>query len=399
MNGDLEPDLVATATCDDAQVGQTKWLVYLNQGTGFATTAIDFALPPSLPSTNCVSTSIFDVNGDLLPDFVETSLCTDVTVGTTRWMVYPNQKTGFAPSSVSYALPPGFSAGAFASTYATSSSCSGGKNAPAFQILDVNGDAFLDFVMLASCTDATIGTSAWQVFLGGASGASQTSSSFALPTTPTVTSGAFDALAGNLSCTSTVTRPTFGLLDFDLDGKPDLVVTQQCDDATVGTTSWQWYRNGGTGFAPSAASIALPVIAEAPAGSFAGLTGSGQCANGAGAPTYVLADIDGDRVLDMVVTRDCADALTGVSYWTVFPSASGAGFTSPGNKLQLPEALGASSSAPAGLSGTSSCSPPARPSYTTTYLSGTSLQIVLTAVCNDPTVGDSRWLVFPASCP
>jgi hypothetical protein len=379
-------------------VGQTEWLVYINDRSGFTTTPIDFALPPPPSSASCATTAIFDVNGDLLPDYVETTLCTDPTVGTSRWLVYLNEKTGFAQTSVAYALPPGFSAGAFASTSASSATCTGGKDAPAFEVLDINGDEVVDFVIFQSCTDPSVGTSAWQVYLGSASGAAQTAATFALPTAPVVTTGAFGAATATLSCSSTVTRPAYGLLDYNVDGKPDLVVTQECSDATVGTTSWQWYENSGAGFAATPVGIALPSLTGAPAGSFATFSFAGQCANGSGTPTYTVADIDGNTVLDLLVTRDCSDDLTGVSYWDVYPSVAGAGFSSPARKLALPTALGATSAALAGLSEPSSCTAPLRPAYVTTYLAGSSLELALTAVCNDSTVGDSRWLLYPMTC-
>jgi hypothetical protein len=65
----------------------------------------------------------------------------------------------------------------------------------------------------------------------------------------------------------------------------------------------------------------------------------------------------------------------------------------------LPPALGATSSSPAGLSGTLSCTTPTRPTYTAAYLAGLRLDLVATAACADSTVGDSRWLLFAPSCP
>ena len=398
MNDDGGPDLVVTSACDDATVGQTVWLVYPNTGSGFATTPSRYALPPATSTANCATVSIFDTNGDFIPDWVQTTLCDDATVGTSRWLVYLGAATGFAQTATPYALPPGYSTGAFATTAVATDDCAGSKDVPAFALFDINGDNIPDFVLTESCTDATVGTNEWRVYLGSASGASQTSTSFALPTTPTVTSGAFDSTEGTLSCTTAVTRPTFELFDFNIDGKINLVVTQQCDSTTVGTSSWLWYENSGQGFAATPATITLPTISGAPNGSFTALSATGQCTNGVGAPTYTLADIDDDAVLDMLVTRACGDSLTGVSYWDVYPS-TGSGFSSPPRTLTLPSALNATLTAPAGLIGAQDCTAPARPAFTTTYLAGVTLDIVVTSECSDSTVGNSRWLVFPATCP
>ena len=397
MNADGQVDLVVTADCDDATVGTSAWLVYLNDGNGFAAAPVRFALPPPTPTAGCATSVVFDINGDYIPDEVVTALCNDTTVGTSRWLVYPGGASGFAQTAVPYALPPGYTAGAFTATTAATESCAGGADVPAFSLFDINGDALVDFVMTAVCNEAAIGSTAWQVYAGSASGASQTAASFALPTSPVVTPGAFLTTTGALSCTSTTTRPAYSLLDFDEDGKIDLVVTQECTDATIGTSRWHWYPNGGQGFAASPTAIALPSIPGAPTGSFVSLSSVGQCANGAGSPTYALADVNGDRVLDLLVTRDCADVGTGVTYWRVYPNA-GAGFTTTARLLTLPAAIGATIAAPAGLSGTLSCGPPAVPAYTTTFLAGRSLDLVVTAECADSTVGATRWMVLAATC-
>lgn len=399
MSSDDEPDLVVTSTCDDATVGTSVWLVYLSSATGFAATPIRFTLPPAAMPAGCATPSIFDINGDLLPDYVVTSLCNDATVGTSRWLVYLNEQTGFAQTAISYALPPGYSTGAFATTSTTTDDCTSPKNVPAFSLFDITGDAIPDFVMTEVCNDSSIGTTAWQVYAGSASGAAQTAASFPLPTTPAVTTGAFALTVGTLSCTTTVTRPTYYLVNFEVTGKVGLVVTQECNDTTTGTSNWLWYRNSGQGFAATPATIALPTIPGAPAGSFPTLSATGQCANGAGAPTYALIDIGGDTAIDLVVTRACNDALTGVTYWQVFPNTPGSGFTSPHLLLDLPPFLGATSAAPLGLTGALDCTAPARPAFTAAYLTGVTLDLVVTSECNDSTVGDSRWLLFPASCP
>lgn len=401
VNGDGRPDLVLRSSCTDPTVGVSTWLVYLNTGTGFATTATRFALPPSSASGGCSGSSfvssILDINGDAIPDYVVTSLCNDATVGTSRWLVYSGTAAGFAQTAVPYALPSGYSAGSFTSMDVAKPSCTGAANSPAFSFFDITGDAKPDFVLTQVCSDASIGTTAWLVFEGTSSGASGPGR-FALPTAPAVTAGAFASVAGALSCTSSVTVPAFSLLDMNLDGKIDLVVTGACNDTNVGTNQWLWYENSGSAFASSPTTQGFPTLTGAPTNSFATLSADAKCTNGAGAPGYALADIDGDSVLDLIVTRDCSDAMTGVAYWDVYPS-TGAAFASK-KMLRLPAELGATSNSPVGLSGTLDCSSPATlAAFSPEFLTGQSLGLIVTQACSDSTVGASRWLWFPASCP
>ena len=397
MNGDGILDLVVTTACADATVGVSTWLVYFGSASGFASTATRFALPPQ-SSAGCATVSIFDANGDLLPDYVVTSLCSDTTVGWSRWLVYPSTGTNCATTATPYPLPPGATPGAFATTGTTTASCGTSLNEPAFQLFDINGDGKYDFVVTQSCSDPTVGTSSWSVFLGTGTGASQTATSFPLPTSPTFTTNAFATTSGTASCSPTASTPQFGLIDFDADGKLDMMVTQVCNEPTVGTTAWLYYKNTGTAFA-AAATIPLPQIPGAPTNSFPTLGAAGACTNTTGTPTYAVLDANGDGLPDVLVTRDCPDPLTGAAYWQLFAN-TGSEFASSYAAFALPAALGATSTALAGLTGTMQCTPlPARPTYTTTYLGGPAFDLVDTNDCTNTAVGATEWLVYSASCP
>jgi hypothetical protein len=402
MNRDGQPDLVVTAACDDATVGVSAWLVYANTGDGFATTALRYPLPPASPPTpaNCATTTLFDINGDLYLDTVVTTLCTDATVGSSKWLVYAGSAAGFSQTATPYALPPTYATGTFTAT-AKAGACSTTANTTGFTVVDLTGDGISDVVVTQTCTDTTVGTSVWLLYAGSSSGVAQTPVRFPLPTTPTVSTGAFVTPSATASCTTGVTRPTYELADLDLDGKLDFVVTAVCSSAgepTVGTSTWLWYPNAkGQGFAATATSFALPALTGLPASSFNALSAIGTCTNGSGTPSYFLTDVNGDTKLDLVVTRDCADALTGVSYWELFTN-TGTGFSDPRRTLTLPAALGGTTAAPVGLSGASVCTAPLRPAFTTSFLAGNRLNFVVTGVCNDSTVGESRWLVYPATC-
>ncbi|HEY8091791.1 MAG TPA: VCBS repeat-containing protein, partial [Polyangiaceae bacterium] len=107
-----------------------------------------------------------DVTGDGKPDLVLTASCSDTTVGTTHWQVYSNTGSGFAASPASFALPK-----VDQSLYLVSGSnggcaAGGASVSQEWASLDLLGDGKLDLVLTASCTDASIGTTAWSVYPG-----------------------------------------------------------------------------------------------------------------------------------------------------------------------------------------------------------------------------------------
>jgi hypothetical protein len=273
--------------------------------------------------------------------------------------------------------------------------CANAPAAPAFAFFDITGDAKPDIVTVKTCNDSSVGMTAWNVYAGSASGVAQTAARFALPTTPSFTPGAFARVGGPLSCTSG-SLPAFGLFDFNADGKLDIVVTSTCTDPTVGETRWLSFANAGTGFAASPASIALPALAGVAPPAFPALGASDACTDGMTQPAYTLVDGNGDGRLDLLVTRDCADAQTGALYWQLFV-AGASGFASTATRLTLPPALGAQETAPLGLSAAASCNAPVRPAFDAIVFPAT-LAAVVTADCNDATVGQSRWMLYPESC-
>jgi hypothetical protein len=105
LDGDLRPDLVMFARCNDSLTGRTSWGLQRNTGSAFAIRET-FALPSGYTVTgglpfpafagqqDCVGGHLgwaaLDMNGDLKPDLLITERCGDGTTGFTSWIVHPN---------------------------------------------------------------------------------------------------------------------------------------------------------------------------------------------------------------------------------------------------------------------------------------------------------------------
>jgi len=392
LTGDGLPDLLVTSACDDANVGTTSWRVYPNQGSAFGA-PLSFALPVLSATPGCVASVAADVDGDLKADLVVTSLCTDVSVGTTRWLVYANDGSGFSATATPFALPQGYTNGSFPSLEVDTATCTAGH--PAYGFFDATKDGKPDLVVTTACDDVNVGVDHWRVYAGSGTGVGD-AVSFPLP------GGAVFASprGGTMSCSATgFSTPTYSVVDFDGDFVPDLVVSQSCSDPGAGTTHWSVYADDGTRFSATPTSVSLPIFSNTPNGAFDSLYGSTPCTTGTASLVHGLADVDGDYKPDLVVLQSCSDASVGVSAWDVYRN----GGTSFGNgsAYELPLELGLSASAPATSFGNSlACSGNVgAAAFQAAYLIGAPLDLVVTQSCSDATVGVSRWLTFAASCP
>jgi len=326
MDGDGKLDLVVTFECahSGTTVGTTHWNVFLNTGTGFATTPITWALPSAYPAyplianSSCAGTTqepfytVMDMSGDGRPDLVVTFECnhTGTTVGVTHWNVFQNTGAGFATTATSWALP---------STYPAypliaNSSCTGTTQEPFYTVMDMNGDWKPDLVVTFECnhTGTTVGVTHWNVFQNTGTGFATTATSWGLPSTYP----AYPLIA-NSSCPGTTQEPYYTVMDVNGDWKPDLVVTFECNHTgtTVGVTHWNVFQNTGTGFATTATSWALP-------STYPGypLIANSSCTGTTQEPFYTVMDLDGDGRPDLVVTFECNHTGTtvGVTHWNVF---------------------------------------------------------------------------------
>ncbi|SCY76390.1 T9SS type A sorting domain-containing protein [Flavobacterium caeni] len=281
MNGDGKPDLVVTAQkvefeqfSDQAIAfgsGSNRyWKVYLNNGSGFATTSTNWPIPQGGHTYSTINYgydalaasaegtigdqtwSVLDMNNDNKPDLVVTAerkayagfsdQATAFGTGSNRyWKVFLNTGSGFNATSTNWTIPQG------GHTYSTinygydalAASAEGTIGDQTWSVLDMNSDNKPDLVVTAerkayagfSDQATAFGTGSnryWKVFLNNGTGFATTSANWPIPqgghTYSTIDYG-YDALAdsagGNLG------DQTWSVLDMNNDNKPDLVVTAQ----------------------------------------------------------------------------------------------------------------------------------------------------------------------------
>lgn len=395
MDGDQQPDLFARTACDDTTIGTLAWRVYKNTGAGFTNEPTRFTFPlPRLPE--CAKTELIDVDGDLKPDLVTTSLCTDASVGTSRWLVNRNNGAGFDPIS-SFPLPEGVPVGSFAALSADAPTCPAGR--PAFKAFDIDGDRKIDLVVTGACNDTKVGTSEWRVYRGTGTGFTATPASFALPTTPTPALLMYSSpTSAKAACDASPFSRTYQLIDLDGDFAPEMVVTTLCNDVNVGTTRWLVHKNLLTGFAPAPTSVDLPFVPGV-RGVFATLQGDPAC--DASKPGFETLDMTGDFHRDLLVTRSCIDGTSGVTRWLLYRHGGDKNVIQLAREpvpFALPASLGATPSAPISLDAERACAGARRPGFTSMYLVNRKLDLVVTEACQDTTVGATRWLLYEAGC-
>jgi hypothetical protein len=182
---------------------------------------------------------------------------------------------------------------------------------PAYGTMDMNGDGRPDLVLTSDCDDATaVGRDHWLVYMNTGSGFAATPVRWAgLPTSSKFGRDFLDGLYSSAFC------PAYGTTDMNGDGKPDLVLTSDCDDSTtVGRDHWLVYMNMGAGFAATPVSWAgLPTSSKFGRDFLDGLYSTAFC------PAYGTMDMNGDGHPDLVLTSDCDDTTSvGTDHWLVY---------------------------------------------------------------------------------
>jgi len=248
LDGDLRPDLVATAACGEADVGGERWLVWFSGGTGFSPVPVDWPLPslgegalagpasaPVCDGATRPSWLLGDMDGDGQADLTVTGSCDDPELGHEAWRVYRGNGSGFEATGGRWPLPAGHPPASF---YAPREVVDCDAGLPAWALFDLDGDAAPDVVLTASCQDATVGSSRWLFHPSRGARFDGVPIGWTLPTDFPV--GSFERTHGESSCTS-ADRPAWFLADPDGTGVVDLLITEDCDDADVGTSRWTRY--------------------------------------------------------------------------------------------------------------------------------------------------------------
>jgi cysteine-rich repeat protein len=280
LTGDGKLDLVVTDLCDAAGVGTTEWRVYPATNTGYAAKAMSWSLPDlgtseevlddlfHDSSVGCgaldesLTFSLLDLTGDGAADLVITDLCDAGGVGTTEWRVYPATGTGFAAKPSAWSLPDLGTSDRGARRPVPRLDRRLRRPRRVAGVLVARPDERRgppDLVVTDLCDTAGVGTTQWRVYAATGTGFAAKPSAWSLPDLGT-SGEVLDHMTHNSSegCAGLEQTVSFSRLDLTRDGRPDLVVTNLCDAAGVGTTEWRVYAATDTGFAAKPTSWSLP---------------------------------------------------------------------------------------------------------------------------------------------
>ncbi len=188
-----------------------------------------------------------DVNGDGIPDLVVANYCAS--------------STNCANGTVSVLLGNGDGTFQAAVSYG-----SGGQDAIAVALADVNADGKLDVLVANECADDTCTNGSVSVLLGNGDGTLQAAVSY-------VTSGDYAI--------------SVALGDVNLDGHPDLLVANRCASST------------------NCANGSVSVLLGNGDGTFQAAVG--YASGGQDATSVALADVNGDGKPDLEVANECGD--------------------------------------------------------------------------------------------
>jgi hypothetical protein len=255
ISGDGTPDLVVYDDgTESSGVGTGHWLVYLGTGKiGFASSATTWSLPSgilkdtfkagiSTVNKSCQGASYFmqDLDGDHRPDLVLTDDCDSSSkLGVSYWGFYAGNGHGFATSPSKWALP-AVAPGSFAIGKAFGQSTNGeGMGALQLPVLfstesDYSGDGRPD-LFIANVFGSIGPLAVNNLYVSTGTGFSPAAGAWTTPLT-----GGDATWFDDTFCDSN--GPQFTTADLNLDGIPDIVVTDECGgSSTVGTSKWDVY--------------------------------------------------------------------------------------------------------------------------------------------------------------
>ncbi|PRQ03993.1 hypothetical protein ENSA5_11760 [Enhygromyxa salina] len=183
----------------------------------------------------------------------------------------------------------------------------------------------------------------------------------------------------------------YSTFDLSGDGAPDLVVTDLCDAAGVGSTGWEIYENTGTGFDPMPMDWSLPMtIGGEDVHEF---TTQGLTCNNNEDYRYSTFDLSGDGAPDLVVTDLCDAETVGSTHWDLYTN-TGVGFADAPIEWSLPAPIGGADLHEFMAEGLT-CNNNEDYRYSTLDLTGDGApDLVVTDLCDAGEVGTDRWDVY-----
>lgn len=379
LDNDCDP-----ATCEGAGFGPAQ---ELSLPGGYADRTFEsMGLPGDCPAMRPVW-STTDIDGDGVQDAVIAgSACGGEEPGQTEWWVHPGGAEGFAETAVSWALPSDRPAGNFAAVNGRPADCDLGMSK--WFLRDMDGDGRGDIVVPSECGASDVGRTHWLVYTNTGTGFAATPTNFPLPTG--YPDGTFASPSNPGNCDTGV--PAWGMGDLMGRGKADIVVRRSaCADDAVGASEWRIHENTGTAFVDAASVWALP--SGYGVGTFHRGDHGGDCPSGV--PAWESKDIDGDGIVDAVMTwLSCEEEVVGTTRWDVH-LGSAAGFAATATPWTLPEGYGPR--AFTAVAAERACDV-SRPRYQLLDLTGDGQGelVVFVDPCGDSDVGTARWRVHAA---
>ncbi len=365
------PDLVVFHDACDTTVGGSHWDVYPSSASGFAATPSPFSIPAARCNssfdaaasyTGSVSYQTLGLVSPKQLDLVVTRDTCDSTIGQSHWDVYPWSSSGFAASPVAFGVPAPRCNEPFDAT-----ASSYGGTSYATLALESNQP---DLVVTRDDCDASVGTTHWDVYRWSASGYQAKPDSFSLPAPRC--NAKFDATAHS----GDVDYSLFALASKE---HPDLVVTNDSCDSSVGETHWDVYPWSASGFAATPHSFSLPAARCGVA-----FDATAQNSGGLG---YAVVDLASSGEPDLVVFRDDCDPSVGQTHWDVYPG-SPSGFAAQPIQFSIPAArCNSSFDSSAKVSGELAY-------FTSDLTAACGPELIVTSDACDATVGHSHWDVY-----
>jgi Big-like domain-containing protein/VCBS repeat protein/HYDIN/CFA65/VesB family protein/centrosomal CEP192-like protein len=249
VNGDGKPDVLVANECADSNCDTGSVGVLLGNGDGTFQSATTY----NTGAYDAFSVTVADINGDGKPDALVANNCS--TADTCE--------SGGPDGTVSVLLGNGDGTFGSATTYS-----SGGLYAESIAVADVNGDSRPDIIVgniYACCNsdnDGSVG-----ILLGNGDGTFQSATAYS--------SGGYVAFSVSVA-------------DVDGDGKPDLVVTNECTANRCANAS-----TGGVGVLLGNGDGTFQTAATYGTGGWAALF-------------VAVADVNGDGKPDLVVANECS---------------------------------------------------------------------------------------------